>query len=186
MLTFTSHLPSLQEPILCCKQMWINWEQLRCVEHSHLNVGKTIALLSSLGTCFVQIQSVGVKLACTKRLLNLSAEAVINVHNARLCARCAKFFLKIKQIHFFVVWSGAPGLWRESKINSRCYWKCLLSCKVLFQQRKMRFFWRLCNKSQIPLWLWKVWNLVSCSQSPFYVTGTCKDNKNGQSTLRVC
>ena len=40
------------------------------------------------------------KFACTKRLFNLSAEAIINVRNVRLCARCATFLLKIKQIPF--------------------------------------------------------------------------------------
>ena len=46
--------PSLQEPILRCKQEWTNWEQLRCVAHSPLIVGITIAPLFSLGTCVVQ------------------------------------------------------------------------------------------------------------------------------------
>ena len=76
-------------------------EQIRCVAHSPLTtVAMTIALLSSLRTCIVQIQSVRVNLACTKGLFNLSAEAVINVRNARLCARCAICLWKIKQIPF--------------------------------------------------------------------------------------
>ena len=50
--------------------------------------------------CIVQIQGVWVKFACTKRLFNLSAEAIINVRNARLCARCAVILLKSKQILF--------------------------------------------------------------------------------------
>ena len=58
----------------------------------------TIALLFSLGTCIVQTQSVWVNVACTKRLFNLLAEAIINVRNVGLCARCAIFLLKIKQI----------------------------------------------------------------------------------------
>ena len=60
----------------------------------------TMALSFPLGTCLIQIQSVRVKSACTKRRFNLSAAAIINVHNARLCARCAIFILKIKQILF--------------------------------------------------------------------------------------
>ena len=47
-----------------------------------------------------QIQSVWVNFACTKRLFNLLAEAIINVRNVGLCARCAIFLLKIKQIPF--------------------------------------------------------------------------------------
>ena len=58
----------------------------------------TTALLLRLGTCIVQIQSVRVNFACTKRLFNLSAEVIIHVRNARLGARCAIFILKIKQI----------------------------------------------------------------------------------------
>ena len=61
----------------------------------------TIALLFSLGTCGVQIQSVRVNFACTKKILfNLSAQAIINVHNAPLCAKCAIFLFKIKEIPF--------------------------------------------------------------------------------------
>ena len=75
-------------------------EQIRCVAHSLVIVAMTMALLVSMGTCFVRIQSVWVKFACIKRLSNISAEAIIKVRNKRLCARCAMFFLKIKQIPF--------------------------------------------------------------------------------------
>ena len=44
-----------------------------------------------------------------------------------LCVRCGKFLLKIKQIPFFVVWSRGLHFRRDSKINSRCYWRCVLS-----------------------------------------------------------
>ena len=50
--------------------------------------------------CIVQIQSVWVNFACTKRLFNLSAEAIINARNAHLCAWCGIFLLKIKRIPF--------------------------------------------------------------------------------------
>ena len=53
-----------------------------------------------MGTCFVQIESVRVNFACTKRLLNLSAEAINNVRHARLCDRCALFLSKTKQTPF--------------------------------------------------------------------------------------
>ena len=60
----------------------------------------TIALFFSLGTCIVQIQSVQVDFACTKRLFSLSAKAIINALHERLCVRCSIFFLKIKEILF--------------------------------------------------------------------------------------
>ena len=47
--------PSLQEPILRCKQVWIKWEQLRCGVHATLIFGMTIALLISLESCIVRI-----------------------------------------------------------------------------------------------------------------------------------
>ena len=62
--------------------------------------GYDTSILLSLGTCIVQIQSVQVDFACTKRLFNLSAEAIINARNARLCVRCANFLLKIKENPF--------------------------------------------------------------------------------------
>ena len=68
--------------------------------HSPLIVAITIALLFSLGTCIVQKQSVQVDFARTKRLLNNLAEAIINVRNVDLCARCAIFVLKIKESPF--------------------------------------------------------------------------------------
>ena len=70
-----------------------------------LIVGLTMALLFSLETCIVQIQSVRVNFACTKRLFNLSAEAIINVRNVGPCAWCAMFVFKIKNIPFLVAWS---------------------------------------------------------------------------------
>ena len=51
-----------------------------------------------IGTCFVQTQSLRANIACTKRLFNLSAEAILNARNARLCVRCVIFLLRIKQI----------------------------------------------------------------------------------------
>ena len=48
--------------------------------------------------CIVQIQSVWVNFACTRRLFNLLAEAIINARNACLRVKCAIFLLKIKQI----------------------------------------------------------------------------------------
>ena len=60
----------------------------------------TIALFFSSETCIVQIQKVWVNFACTKRLFSLLAEAIINARNVGLCARCAIFLLKVKQIPF--------------------------------------------------------------------------------------
>ena len=63
--------------------------------------------INLIGDVIVRIQCVWVKIACTNRVFNLSAEAIINVRNARLCARCAIFFLEIKRIPF--PWRLAKG-----------------------------------------------------------------------------
>ena len=173
---------SSQKSILYWLKVRKFWEQLQCVAHWPLIVGMTIALLSSLETCIVQIQSGWVKFACTKRHFNLSAEPIINVRKARLCARCAIFFWRANKVLFLVVWSGGLDFWRESKVNSRCYRRCLLSWQVFFQQREMRISWWLCNNSEIHLWFWKVWSVVVCSQSSFYVTRARKDDTNRQNT----
>ena len=97
----------------------------------------TIALLFSLETCIVQIRSVWINFVCTRRLSNLSAEAVINVRNTRLCARCAIFFLKKKQTPFSGHLVKRFTFFEESP-KTRCYWRCVLSWQVLSQQREMR------------------------------------------------
>ena len=78
------------------------WEQLRCVVHSPLIVGMTIALLVSLGTCFVRTQSVRVKFACAKRPFNFSAEAIIIVRNARLSSQVHNIPFEDQKSSFFL------------------------------------------------------------------------------------
>ena len=87
---------------------------------------------------------------------------------------------------FLVLWPRGSHLWRESKINWRCYCRRVFSWQVLFQQREMRISWRFCNNSEIHLWLWKIWSLVDCSKSSFYLTRARKDDKNRQRTLFPC
>ena len=154
--------------------------------HSPMIAGMTKALLFSLGTCAVQIQSVQLDFACTKRLFNRFAEAIINVRNVGLWVRCAIFLLKIKEVPFSCRLVKGLHFSREPKISSRCYWRCLLSWQVFFQQREMRISWWLGSNSETHLCLWKVWNLVVCSQSSFYVTKARKDDKNRQNTFFLC
>ena len=66
----------------------------------------TIALLFSLATCIVQVQSVWVNFACRKRLLNLLAKAITYVCNVDLCARSAIFLLTIKRSLFLSLGQG--------------------------------------------------------------------------------
>ena len=108
-------------------------------------VAMAIALLFSLGTCIVQIQSVQVDFACTKRLFDLLAEGIINVRNMVCMPGALYSFWRSNNILFLVAWSRGLHFWREPKIRSRCYWKCPLSWQVLFQQREWLIYWRLCN-----------------------------------------
>ena len=95
-----------------------------------------------------------------------------------VCVPGAQFhFWRPNKFLFLVAWSRGLHCWREPNISSRCYWRCLMSWQVLFQQRKMRTYWRLCNNSKIHLWLRKEWSLVVCSQSSFLVARAHKDDK---------
>ena len=102
----------------------------------------------------------------------------------RVCVSSLQYSIwRSNKIFFLVVWSWGLHFWRESKINSRCHWRCVLSRRILSQQREMRIYWWLWNISEIHLWMWKVWSQVICSQSSFYVTRARKDDKNRQNTL---
>ena len=68
----------------------------RAIKMCSTDCGYDNSTIMPLQTCIVQIQRVWVNFACTQRLFNLLAEAIINVRNVDLCARCAIFFLKNK------------------------------------------------------------------------------------------
>ena len=122
--------------------MWNTWEQLRRVTLSTLIVGKTIALLVSLGTCIVRAQSVRVNfaLAYTKRLFNISAEAIIDASITHLSARYALILLKVKKIPFSDVWLRELHLEESSKsfhdVIGDVYW----SGKYCFNKEKYESF----------------------------------------------
>ena len=148
-----------------------------------LIVGMTIALLFSLGTCVVQIQSVLENFACTKRPSNLTAEAIINNRNARLCARCAIFLLKIKEIPFSC--RLAKGFTYLKEVQNQ--FKILFLMSVVLANfvptERCESLGGYVTTPRIHLWLWNVWSLVVCSQCSFYVTRARKDHKNGQKSF---
>ena len=145
-----------------------------------LIVGMTIALLFSLGTCIVQIQRVWVNFACTKNF-SISRQERLSMPAMRVCESGAQnSFWRSKKLLFLVVWSWGLHFWRESKIKSKCHWRCVLSRRVLSQQKEMQIYWWLCNNSEIHLWLWQLWSLVVCSQSSFQVTRARKNDKADQ------
>ena len=96
----------------------------------------------------------------------------------RVCVSGAQYsFWWSNKFFFLVVGPGSLHFWRRSNINSRCFCRCVLSWEVLFQQREMRISWRLCNNSEIYLWLWKLRSLVVCSKSCFMLQQHVKTTK---------
>ena len=141
----------------------------------------SVALLFSLGTFIVRIQSVRINFARTRRLFNLPAEAIIKFCNERLCVYLAgaqDCLWRSNKLLFLVFRPRGLHLQSESKINSSFSWRCLLSWQKLFQQRDSRISWGFCNNSEVHIWLWKMWSLIVCSQGFFYVTVLRKDDKN--------
>ena len=53
-------------------------------------------------------------LACTKRLFNLSAEAITSVRNARVCARWAIFYFEDQADSFFLSFGKGVYSFEES------------------------------------------------------------------------
>ena len=100
---------------------------------------------------------------------------VCQVRNTPFEDQTNSFFLSLGQ--------GVYNFEESPKSVQDIFLRCLLSWQVLFQQREMRIFWWLCNNSEIHSCLWKVWSLVVCSQSSFYVTRARKDDKNRQNTF---
>ena len=104
----------------------------------------------------------------------------------RVCVPGAQFSLwRSNEFLFLFIWSRGLYFWEEPKINSRCFWRCVLSWQVLSQQREMRIYGWLCSNSEIHFWQWKVWSLVVCSQSSFHVARARKDDKKTVKSAKV-
>ena len=148
-----------------------------------LIVGMTIALLLSLGTCILQKQSIWVNNACTGRLFNLLAEAIINISSVGLCVRCAIFLLKIKQILFSCrLVKGYTFLKRLQNQLKMFLEMCIVLASIVPTERNASLL-TVMQQLPDPLRLWKIWSLVDCSQNSFFVARARKDDKNRQNTL---
>ena len=118
---------------------------------------------------------------------SVSRQKRLSISAMHVCVTGAQFsFWTSNKFLFRDVWLGGLQIWRESRINSRYFWGCVLSWLKLFQRRELQIFWPLWNNSEIHLCLWKVRSLVVCSQCSFYVTRARKDHKNRQNTLFLC
>ena len=114
------------------------------------------------------------KLCPHRRLFNLSAEATINVRYARLCTRCAKFLLKIKQLFCCL----AEGFTFLKRVPSQL--KLLLEISIVLASIASKK--RNANLLNV---IWKLQDPFTVVQSSFYVTRAREDDKNGQKRLTV-
>ena len=176
--------PSLREPILRCSQFRKIWNQLRCVAHSPLIVGMTIALIFSFGTRFVWTQNVRVNLPAQKTFQSLSG-----IDNQ--CPQVV-FVCEGRNIPFEdpTISSSFLAKWFIFLKRVQNQFKMLLEMSIVMPsivstERIARISWRLCENSEINLWFWRVRSLVVCSQSSFNVTGARKDDKNRKKTLSL-
>ena len=120
----------------------------------------------------------------TQKDFSISRQKPLSMSAMCVCVLGAQYSSwRSNKIFSFVVWPKRLLFWRESKINRRQHWRCLLSWQVLFQRREMRISSGFCNSSEMLLWLWKVWILFVCSESFDYVTRVGEDDKNGPNTL---
>ena len=93
-------------------------------------VGKTIALLISLGTCNVGIQSVRVNFAAQKAF-SISWQKRLSKSTMRVCVPGAQYsFWRSNKFHFLYVWPRGLHFWRKSRIISKSFWRCLF-CESL-------------------------------------------------------
>ena len=147
----------------------------------------TIALLFSLETCIVQIQTVWVNVACTKRLFNLSAEAIINVRNARLCVKRAIFPLKNKQIPFFLSLGQGVYVFEESpKSIQEVIGDVYCPGKYCFNREKCESIGGYVTTPRSIYGCGKCGAWLFLHEVPFPFTGARKDDKNRQNTLFLC
>ena len=103
------------------------------------------------------------KLCLRKINFSISRQKQLSMSAMRVCVSGAQYsFWWTNKLLFLVAWSRCLHFWREAKISSRSFWRCVLSWQVLSQHREMQIYWWLCNNSEIQLWLWKVWSLVVC------------------------
>ena len=126
------------------------------------------------------------KLCPHKRLFSLLAEAIINVRIVGLCFRCTIFLLKIKQIPFSCrLVKGFTFLKGVQKQFKMFLEMSIVLASIVPTERNVNLV-VVFNNSEIHLCLWKVWSLVVCLQSSFYVTRARKDNRNRQNTFFLC
>ena len=106
----------------------------------------------------------------------------------RVCVPGPQYsFWRSSKFRFLVLWPRGSPFWREPKIDSGCFWRCVLSRHVLFQQREIRVSWRLCNNYEIYLWLWKVWRWLFVHKVSFMLqehVKTTKTDKHAFSLLK--
>ena len=125
--------PPLQKSTTRCKQVWIDWEFLRCVAHS-LFFGMTMAIFDLLGRSIVRIQCVRVNFAGSKNIFWNFWQKRLSMSSMQVHVWSAQYSLRrTNKFIFFEVWPRDLFFWIDTKLNSRCYWRYLLSWNVFFK-----------------------------------------------------
>ena len=151
-----------------------------------------------MGTCIVRIQCARVHSACTRRLLNLSAEANINSVTAHPRVIGATFLLKIKQISFFRSVSKGFIILKKHKNQFKMLLETSFLVEGIAQDKNvsmsihgkkwwtlLRTYWRkaYCHILNIPLKDQKPTIILFDSEGTYcFVIETSWDNENEKSS----
>ena len=73
---------------------------------------------------------------CLPKDFSISRQKRLSMSAMRVCVSGAQHsFWRSKKILLLVAWARGLHFWKEIKINSRCYWRCVLSCQELNKQK---------------------------------------------------
>ena len=147
-----------------------------------LDCGYDNSIINLTGDVYCPNTKSSGKLCLNKKSFESLARSIINVRNARVF-QVRNIPFEDQTNSFFCHLAKGLLFWIESIIKSRWYWRCVMSWQVFCQQREVGISWRLCNNSEIHLWLWKLCGLAGCSQSSFHVTRERKGDKKRQNTI---
>ena len=177
--------PYLREQILRCKQLWNNWEQLRCVAHSPLIVSMKIALLVSFGTSIVQIQSVRVKFDCTKDF-SISRQKRLSMPAIHVCVPGAKYpFCGTNNFLFLSFGQGIHNFDESPKSIEDVIGDVSGPGKFSFNRAKCESLENYVTTPRSIHCFGKCGTCFLLTQF-FYVTRSRKDDKSRNNTLLLC
>ena len=108
------------------------------------------------------------------------------------CPQCASVcqvrnnHFKDQKIFFFLSFAQGVYVFEESPMSIQDAIGDVYCPGEYCLNREMRISCRLWYNSEMHSWLWKVWSLVICSQSSFYVKRARRDDKNRRKPFFLC